>query len=192
MGISLKKGGSVSLSKSAPGLRKIRVGLGWDARDARGTALDLDASVFCLAGQGRVESSNDLIFYNNLKSVDGAIAHTGDNRTGAGDGDDETVLVDLSQVRASIISLLFAVTIQDGDTANITFKNVANAFLRIIDENSGKEVARYDLAERFSAETGVIVGDVCRAGNEWHFRAVGHGFQGGLAALCQHYGVDVG
>lgn len=190
MGVSLKKGTAVSLTKAAPGLKNIVVGLGWDAQ-ARGATFDLDASVFCVGQHGRVYNSDDFIFYNNLRSSDGAIEHTGDNRTGAGEGDDEAIKVALNRVASHVVSMVFAVTIHEGEEKRQHFGQVKNAFIRIINADTNQELARYDLAERFSGETALIFGDVYRAGNEWVFRAIGHGMKGGLPAACALYGVPL-
>lgn len=190
MGVSLKKGNAVSLTKAAPGLKNIIVGLGWDAQ-GRGATFDLDASVFCVGQQARVRNSDDFIFYNNLRSSDGAIEHTGDNRTGAGDGDDEVIKVALPKVSAHVASMVFAVTIHEGDEKRQHFGQVQNAFIRIINADTNQELARYDLAERFSGETALVFGDVYRSGNEWVFRAIGHGLAGGLGAVCALYGVPL-
>ena len=190
MSISLAKGGNVSLSKEDPGLSRILIGLGWDARATDGADFDLDASVFMLAESGKVRNDTDFIFYNQLKSSDGSVEHTGDNLTGEGEGDDEAVKVDLGRVPAEIHKLAVAVTIHDAEGRRQNFGMVQNAFIRIVNSDSDREVARFDLAEDFSTETALIFGEVYRHGGDWKFRAVGQGFQGGLAPLARNFGVN--
>lgn len=192
MSISLAKGGNVSLSKEAPGLTRIMIGLGWDERATDGAEFDLDASAFILGGNDRVRSDNDFIFYNNLRSTDGSVEHAGDNRTGGGDGDDEQIKVDLSRVPADVQKVAVTVTIHDGESRRQNFGMVSNAFIRVVDEGSGREITRYDLNEDASIETAMIFGEVYRNGADWKFRAVGQGFKGGLAPLARNYGVNVG
>lgn len=191
MAISLKKGGNVSLSKEAPGLSKITVGLGWDSRVTDGAAFDLDGSVFLCSDDGKVIDDNHFIFYGNLKSQDGSVEHTGDNVTGEGDGDDEQVKIELNAVAAGIKKMVFSVTIHEAATRNQNFGQVANAFMRVIDQNGGKELARYDLAEDYSVETAMIFGEVYRHNDEWKFKAIGAGFEGGLGPLARSMGVNV-
>ncbi|HVQ08259.1 MAG TPA: TerD family protein [Allosphingosinicella sp.] len=190
MSISIAKGGNVSLSKEAPGLTKILIGLGWDARATDGADFDLDASAFLCAESGKVRSDADFIFYNQLKSADGSVEHTGDNLTGEGEGDDEAIKVDLSRVPAEIQKIAVAVTIHDADNRRQNFGMVQNAFIRVVNDSDNKEIARYDLSEDYSTETALIFGEVYRHGAEWKFRAVGQGFQGGLAPLARNYGVN--
>ncbi len=192
MGISLSKGGNVSLSKSEPGLKKIQIGLGWDARATDGAAFDLDASIFMLKEDGKVRSDKDFIFYNNLKSVDGSVEHLGDNLTGAGEGDDEGVRVDLEKVPADVKTLSIGVTIHDAEQRNQNFGMVKNAFIRVVNQDNNNEIARFDLSEDYSTETAMLFGDVYRHGDEWKFRAVGQGYAGGLGAMATNYGVSVG
>lgn len=192
MSVSLNKGGNVSLSKAVPGLSKIQVGLGWDVRATDGAAFDLDASCFLLTEAGKVRSDGDFIFYNNLKSPDGSVEHTGDNLTGDGDGDDEAVLVELGQVPAEIHKIAVAVTIHDGEARRQNFGAVSNAFVRIVDTATGTEITRYDLTEDSSTETAMIFGEVYRNAGEWKFRAVGQGFVGGLAPMARGFGVNIG
>ena len=192
MSVSLSKGGNVSLSKKAPGLSNILIGLGWDVRASDGNDFDLDASVFLTNASGKVRSDSDFVFYNNLKSADGSIEHTGDNRTGEGDGDDESVKVALNNVPADIEKIVVAVTIHDAQARGQSFGQVDNAFIRIVNSATNGEIARYDLSEDASTETAMIFGEVYRHGAEWKFRAVGQGFAGGLGPLAQHYGVNVG
>ncbi|UOA08717.1 TerD family protein [Methylobacter sp. S3L5C] len=191
MAISLSKGGNVNLSKEAPGLNKIVVGLGWDARATDGAAFDLDASAFLVKLDGKVRSDSDFCFYNNKVVGDGAVQHTGDNTTGAGDGDDETVKVELSKIPADLDKVVFAVTIHDADARKQNFGQVNHAFIRIINEDGGQEIARYDLSEDASIETAMIFGEIYRVGTDWKFKAVGQGFAGGLGPLAASFGVSV-
>ena len=192
MSVSLSKGGNVSLSKEAPGLSRILIGLGWDVRATDGAEFDLDASLFLLNSTGRVRSDGDFIFYNNLKSADGSVEHTGDNRTGEGDGDDEAIKVNLSTVPLDVERLAVAVTIHDATNRNQSFGQVDNAFIRVVNDDNGSEIARYDLSEDASTETAMIFGEVYRHGAEWKFRAVGQGYTGGLGPLAQSFGINIG
>ena len=191
MAVSLSKAGNVSLSKEAPGLSKILIGLGWDVRATDGAQFDLDASVFLVAATGKVRSDADFIFYNNLKSADGSVEHTGDNRTGEGDGDDEAVKVSLDSVPADVDKIVVAVTIDQAESRSQSFGQVSSAFIRVVNDSNGTELARYDLSEDSSTETAMVFGEVYRNGAEWKFRAVGQGFAGGLGPLAQSYGVNI-
>ncbi len=191
MSISLSKGGNLSLSKEAPGLTKIIVGLGWDTRSSDGSAFDLDASAFLLKEGDKVRSDADFIFYNQLKSPDGSVEHTGDNLTGEGEGDDEQIKVDLSRVPQDIQKISVAVTIHDAESRRQNFGMVTNAFIRVVNEANNGELARYDLSEDASTETAMIFGELYRHGAEWKFRAVGQGWQTGLAGIARDYGVNV-
>ncbi len=191
MAVSLSKGGNVSLSKEAPGLTNILIGLGWDVRATDGAQFDLDASVFLTGADGKVRSDADFIFYNNTKSSDGSVEHTGDNRTGEGEGDDESVKVALSNVPADVEKIVVAVTIDQADTRGQSFGQVSSAFIRIVNDSNGSEIARYDLSEDASTETAMVFGEVYRNGAEWKFRAVGQGFAGGLGPLASSFGVSV-
>ncbi|MCX7089006.1 MAG: TerD family protein [Methylococcales bacterium] len=191
MPVSLSKGANVNLSKEAPGLNKIIVGLGWDPRATDGAAFDLDASAFLLKADGKVRNDGDFCFYNNKKVADGAIEHTGDNLTGAGSGDDETVKVELSKVPADVERVVFAVTIHDAETRKQNFGQVSSAFIRVVNEDGGVEIARYDLSEDASVETAMIFGEIYRNGTDWKFKAVGQGFAGGLGPLASSFGVSV-
>ncbi len=191
MSISLNKGGNLSLSKEAPGLSKILVGLGWDTRSSDGQDFDLDASAFLLKEGDKVRSDADFIFYNQLKSPDGSVEHTGDNLTGEGEGDDEVIKVDLSRVPPEVQKISVAVTIHDAETRRQNFGMVTNAFIRIVNDAGGTEIARYDLSEDASTETAMIFGEVYRNGPEWKFRAVGQGYNGGLGPLARNFGVNV-
>ena len=191
MAISLNKGGKLSLSKEAPDLKKVLVGLGWDARATDGADFDLDASAFLLDANGKVRSEADFIFYNQLKSTCGSVQHTGDNRTGAGEGDDEALMVDLSRVPAEVQKVAFTVTIHEADARRQNFGQVQNAYIRLVNAETNTEVARYDLAEDASTETAMIFGELYRYGSEWKFSAVGQGYAGGLAAMCRQYGINI-
>jgi tellurium resistance protein TerD len=191
MAVSLKKGGNVSLSKEAPGLSAITVGLGWDPRATDGKEFDLDASAFTLKSDGKVRADGDFIFYNNKTSSDGSVVHNGDNRTGQGDGDDETIDIDLNKVPADIDKVAIAVTIDEADTRGQSFGQVGGAFIRVVNKDNGTEIARYDLSEDYSTETAVIFGEIYRNAGEWKFRAVGQGYAGGLAPLARNFGVNV-
>jgi tellurium resistance protein TerD len=192
MGVSLQKGGNVSLEKVAPGMTKMLLGLGWDSRASDGTDFDLDASVFMVGADGKVRVDGDFIFYNNLKSACGSVEHTGDNTTGEGDGDDESVKVDLSLIPADVNKVIVGVTIHEADTRNQNFGQVSNAFIRVVNQDSNEEVARYDLSEDYSIETALVFGELYRHNNEWKFKAIGQGFAGGLKPMAQQYGVNVG
>jgi tellurium resistance protein TerD len=191
MAISLQKGGNVNLSKESPGLSKMMVGLGWDVRATDGAAFDLDGVVFMLNQSGKVRSDADFVFYNNLKSADGSVVHSGDNRTGAGDGDDETVTIDLARVPADVDKIIVAVTIHDADARRQNFGMVGKAFIRCVNAANNGEITRYDLSEDSSTETAMVFGEVYRNGADWKFRAIGQGFAGGLAPLAKNYGVAV-
>lgn len=192
MPINLSKGQKVDLTKGNPGLKKIMVGLGWDANAFdSGGAFDLDAAVFMQDESGRCPSDKDFVFYGNLVHESQSVQHMGDNLTGDGDGDDEQIMIDLSMIPANISKIAFTVTIYDSETRRQNFGQVSNSYIRIVDESSNTELIRYDLGEDFSIETAVVVGELYRHGGEWKFNAVGSGFQGGLAALCAHFGIDV-
>lgn len=191
MSVSLSKGGNVSLSKSAPGLTELIVGLGWDARSTDGSEFDLDGSAFLLTSTGKVRSDSDFIFYNNLISIDRSVEHTGDNRTGEGDGDDESIIVHLNKLPTNIDKIAITVTIHDAESRKQSFGQVSNAFIRCVNSTDGKEIARFDLTEDMSTETAMIFGEIYRHNGEWKFRAVGQGFKGGLAALARNYGINI-
>ena len=192
MAISLTKGQKVDLTKNNPGLKNVLVGLGWDInRFDSGSDFDLDASAFLVQENGKVSGDQDFIFYSNLEQPSGAVVHLGDNRTGAGDGDDEQITVDLSKVPENIARIAFTVTIYDAESRRQNFGQVANAFIRLVNADTDEEIVRYDLGEDFSIETAMVVGELYRHNGEWKFNAIGSGYQGGLAALCENYGVDV-
>lgn len=191
MPISLSKGQKVDLTKGNPGLKKIMAGLGWDvnAFDSGGD-FDLDAAAFMLGADGKCPTDKEFIFYGNLTHTSGSVKHLGDNLTGAGEGDDEQIQIDLSKVPADIERIAFTVTIYEAEARKQNFGQVSNAFIRIVDGSVGTELIRYDLGEDFSIETAVVVGELYRNNGEWKFNAIGSGFQGGLAALCSHFGID--
>ena len=192
MAISLQKGGNVNLSKEAPGMKKMTLGLGWDTRATDGAEFDLDASAFMLNAAGKVRSDADFIFYNQPKSVEGAVQHSGDNRTGAGDGDDESIIVDLSLVPADVEKIAVCVTIHAAEERRQNFGMVSSAYIRCIDAGSNAEVAKYDLSEDASVETAMIFGEIYRNNGDWKFKAIGQGFAGGLGPLASSYGVNLG
>ncbi|AOZ88398.1 chemical-damaging agent resistance protein C [Bacillus xiamenensis] len=192
MAIQLSKGQRVDLTKTNPGLTKVMIGLGWDTNKYSGGAeFDLDASAFLVDANNRCQQDTDFIFYNNLQHPSGSVTHTGDNRTGEGDGDDEQILVDFSKIPANIDRIGITVTIHDAETRNQNFGQVSNAFVRVVNEEGGEELIRFDLGEDFSIETAVVVCELYRHGSDWKFNAIGSGFSGGLAALCQNYGLEV-
>lgn len=192
MSLSLSKGGNISLSKTDPNLKKITIGLGWDPRATDGQEFDLDASVFMTNDSGKVRGDHDFIFYGQLKSPEGAIIHTGDNRTGEGDGDDEAINVDLSLVPMDVQKLVVTVTIHEAAARKQNFGMVANSFIRVVNAETGVEITRYDLGEDFSTEISMEFGEVYRHNGEWKFRAIGQGYNDGLMAMCHRYGVNAG
>lgn len=192
MPVSLQKGQKVSLTKGNPGLSKVIVGLGWDVnRFDTGGDFDLDTAAFFLTETGKVSKSEDFVFFGNLKHPSGCAEHLGDNLTGAGDGDDEQIKINLSAVPSELGKIAFAVTIYDADNRRQNFGQVNNAFIRIYNEENGEEILRYDLGEDFSIETAAVFGELYKHNDEWKFNAIGSGYQGGLAALCSNFGVDV-
>lgn len=190
MAVTLSKGGNVSLSKVDPSLKNVKIGLGWDTRSTDGQDFDLDASAFLLTDAGKVRGDNDFIFYNNLKSSDGSVTHTGDNRTGEGDGDDESLIIELNRVPQEVTKIVFVVTIHDATARRQSFGQVANAFIRLVNNDSNVEAARYDLSEDASTETAMLFGELYRHAGEWKFRAVGQGYAGGLGSVCAQYGIN--
>ncbi|MGW2859529.1 TerD family protein [Streptomyces sp. NPDC001205] len=191
MGVSLGKGGNVSLSKEAPGLTAVTVGLGWDVRTTTGTDHDLDASALLCNESGKVLSDSHFVFYNNLTSPDGSVQHTGDNLTGEGEGDDETINIDLTRVPGPVAKIVFPVSIHDAQARGQSFGQVRNAYIRVINQAGGAELARYDLSEDASTETAMVFGELYRHGAEWKFRAVGQGYASGLSGIASDYGVNV-
>ena len=190
MALTLQKGGNLSLSKTDPTLTNVLIGLGWDPRATDGQDFDLDASAFLLGASGKVRSEADFIFYNQLKSADGSVEHTGDNRTGAGDGDDEVVKVDLARVPADVDKIVFVVTIHEADARKQNFGQVGGSFIRVVNEKSSAEVVRYDLAEDASTETAMVFAELYRNAGERKFRAIGQGYAGGLKAVANSYGMN--
>ena len=190
MAISLQKGGNVNLSKEAPNLTTVVIGLGWDPRATDGAAFDLDGSAFMLKSDGKVRGDGDFIFYNNLKSSDGSLTHMGDNTTGQGEGDDEKLTVDLTRVPPEIDKISFCVTIHDAEARKQNFGMIGKAFIRCVNANGEKELVRYDLSEDSSTETAMIFGELYRAGAEWKFKAIGQGYKGGLGPLARSFGVN--
>ncbi|AXY34809.1 TerD family protein [Yersinia pseudotuberculosis] len=191
MAVSLVKGGNVSLTKEAPTMNIAVVGLGWDARVTDGSEFDLDASVFMVGENGKVLSDQYFIFFNNKVSPCGSVVHQGDNRTGAGDGDDEQIKIDLKKVPADVKKIIFSVTIYDAEARKQNFGMVSNSFMRVVNEDNSAEIARFDLSEDASTETAMIFGELYRNNDEWKFKAVGQGFAGGLSALASQHGVSV-
>ncbi|MFJ3584225.1 TerD family protein [Streptomyces sp. NPDC090127] len=191
MGVSLSKGGNVSLTKEAPGLTAVTVGLGWDVRTTTGTDFDLDASAILVSAEGKVRNDQDFVFFNNLKSADGSVEHTGDNLTGEGEGDDEQVKVSLATVPADVSKIVFPVSIYDAENRQQSFGQVRNAFIRVVNQAGGAEIARYDLSEDASTETAMVFGELYRNGDEWKFRAVGQGYASGLRGIAADFGVNV-
>lgn len=191
MSVSLAKGGNVSLSKQAPNLTAVAVGLGWDVRSTTGAEFDLDASAIATGQDQKVISDQHFVFYNNLRSPEGSIEHTGDNLTGEGEGDDEVITVDLAATPPTITNIFFPVSIHDAAARQQSFGQVRNAFIRVVDRNTGTELARYDLTEDASTETAMVFGELYRAGAEWKFRAIGQGYASGLAGIARDYGVNV-
>ena len=193
MAVSLKKGQKVDLTKTNPGLKEVIVGLGWDVkRYDGGSDFDLDASAFMLGESGKVPSDGEFIFYGNKKHSSGSVEHMGDNLTGEGEGDDEQIKINLSEIPANIAKIDFTVTIYEAEQRKQNFGQVENAFIRVVDAATDKELIRYDLTEDFSIETAVVVGELYRHGGEWKFNAIGSGFEGGLASLGRNYGVNIG
>jgi tellurium resistance protein TerD len=190
MAISLNKGGNLSLSKTDPSLQNMLIGLGWDARPTDGQDFDLDASAFMLKSDGKTRSDADFIFYNQLRSTCGSVEHLGDNLTGKGEGDDESLVLQLNQIPADVERVVFAVTINDAEARKQNFGQVSNAFIRVVNKDSGAEIARYDLSEDASVETAMIFGEIYRHNGEWKFKAVGQGYAGGLAPLARQFGIN--
>ena len=190
--VNLFKCQKVDLTKGNPGLSKIIIGLGWDVNKYDGgSAFDLDAAAFMLTANGKVQNDSDFVFYNNLKHSSGSVQHMGDNLTGAGDGDDEQIKIDLSKVPANVEKIAFTVTIHEAEQRRQNFGQVSNAFIHVFDEVKNTDLIRYDLGEDFSIETAVVVAELYRSSGEWKFNAIGSGFQGGLKALCQNFGVSI-
>ena len=190
MTVSLSKGGNVSLTKEAPGMTAVLVGLGWDARTTTGTDFDLDASAIMVTAEGKVLSDSHFIFFNNMKSPEGSVEHTGDNTTGEGDGDDEAIKVNLAAIPAEVDKVVFPVSIYEAEQRTQSFGQVRNAFIRVMNQAGGAEIARYDLSEDASSETAMVFGELYRNGAEWKFRAVGQGYASGLTGIAKDFGVN--
>ena len=191
MGVSLSKGGNVSLTKEAPGMTRVTVGLGWDANTFTGSEFDLDAQAIMVGPDGKVPGDGFFVFFNQLKSPEGSVEHLGDNLTGQGEGDDEQINVNLAAVPAEVDKVVFTVAIYDADTRRQSFGQVRNAFIRVVNTDSGAEVARYDLSEDASTETAMVFGELYRSNADWKFRAVGQGYASGLRGIAQDFGVNV-
>lgn len=191
MGVSLTKGGNVSLTKEAPGLTNVIVGLGWDIRSTTGTDFDLDASAILVGADGKVLSDKHFVFFNNLTSPDATVEHTGDNTTGEGEGDDEQIKANLASMDPAVDKVVFPVSIYDADTRQQNFGQVRNAFIRVVNAADQKEITRYDLSEDASTETAMVFGELYRNGAEWKFRAVGQGYASGLSGIARDFGVSV-
>jgi tellurium resistance protein TerD len=191
MAISLNKGANLSLTKTDPTLSNLVVGLGWDVRPTDGQSFDLDASAFMLKNDGKVRTDSDFIFYNQLRSSCGSVEHTGDNLTGQGDGDDESLILQLNKIPSDIERIAVAVIIHDAETRKQNFGQVSNAFIRVVNKDTGIEIARYDLTEDASIETAMIFGEIYRNNGEWKFKAVGQGYAGGLAPLARNFGINI-
>jgi len=192
MAVNLTKGQKIDLTKTNAGLNNIIIGLGWDVNRYDGDSdFDLDASAFILNASGKVRKDEDMIFFNNTNGANGAVVHTGDNTTGEGEGDDEQIKIDLGKIPADVEKVAFVITIHEATERNQNFGQVSNAFVRVVDDAKNEEIVRYDLGEDFSIETALIVGELYKHNGEWKFAAIGSGYQGGLAAVCQAYGVNV-
>lgn len=193
MPVSLSKGGNVSLSKEAPGLKNLLVGLGWKPRTTDGAAFDLDVSVFIVNESGKIRGDGDFVFYNNKTGDNGAVEHAGDNRTGDGEGDDESVKIDLSKISQDVKRLIFAVTIHDAEKHGQNFGQVGDAYIRTVNQEGSAEIARFDLSEDASTSTAMIFGEVYRGTDaaDWKLKAVGQGYEGGLTKLAKDFGVDL-
>src|SRR3954449_6660460 len=191
MSVSLSKGGNVSLSKEAPGLQAVLVGLGWDVRTTTGADFDLDASALMVGTSGKILSDSHFVFFNNLKSPDGSVEHTGDNLTGEGEGDDEVVKVNLAAIPAECDKIVFPVSIYEAEARSQSFGQVRNAYIRVVNQAGGAEIARYDLTEDASTETAMVFGELYRNGADWKFRAIGQGYASGLRGIAQDFGVNV-
>lgn len=193
MAVSLAKGQKVDLTKSNPGLSKVIVGLGWDTNKYDGgNDFDLDTSAFLIGENGKTLSEGDFVFYGNLNHTSGSVSHLGDNRSGEGEGDDEQIEVDISKIPSNITKIAFTVTIHEAVQRDQNFGQVSNAFIRVFNETTNEELIRYDLSEDYSIETAIVVGELYRHNTEWKFAAIGSGFEGGLGALCNNFGIDIG
>lgn len=192
MSVTLTKGGNVSLTKAAPNLTAVTIGLGWQVRASTGADYDLDASALALGANHKIVSDAYFVFFNNLRSPDGSIEHLGDNLVGGGGGDDEQINVDLTAVPPQIGSIVFAVSIYEAEARRQSFGQVRGAFIRVVDRNTGSELARFDLTEDASTETAMVFGELYRYNGEWKFRAIGQGYASGLRGIALDFGVNVG
>lgn len=190
MAVCLTKGANVSLSKEVPGLKKIVIGCGWDA-SSFGKDVDVDVSLILCNAENRVISDNDFIYFNNKTSKDGAVVHGGDSLTGEGSGDDESINVNLDIISKEIVKIPVIVTIYDAKNRNQNFGGINNAYIRIINGEDNKEIARYDLTEDYGTETSVIFGEVYLNNSNWKFKAVGQGSSEGLGQIAASYGVNI-
>ena len=190
-GLSLAKGNNLSLTKSDPGLQKAVVGLGWDPRTTTGEPFDLDASALMIGANGKVRSSDDFIFYNQPAAKDGSVTHLGDNRSGAGEGDDEQILLDLSTMAADVERVVIVVSIDQADVRHQNFGQVRGAYCRVVNQDNDSEIVRFDLSEDAAPETSMIFAEVYRNNGEWKFKAVGQGYASGLAGIVTDFGVQL-
>lgn len=187
MAISLEKKKPISLVKERPGLKKVVAGLGWDEATVNGQPVDCDVSVFMLGSNGKLPSEEFFVFYNNLKSPDNAVVHSGDNLTGFGDGDDETVEIDLSEIDAKVEFLYFAITIHESETRGHHFGNVRNAYIKIRNGMGEAVLCEFNLRETFEGQDSIIIASLTRNGGEWNVEALGQAFSGGLGTLIELY-----
>ncbi|MBC9705323.1 MAG: TerD family protein [Enterococcus sp.] len=191
MALSLSKGSNVSLTKTAPGVQKFNVGLGWDARSTDGKDFDLDAFALLVTEAGTVRNDSDFVFFNNTKSEADAVVYGGDNLTGEGEGDDETIYVNLEAIPADIAKVIIAVSIYEAEERKQVFGQVSNAFVRLVDSSTDNEEVRFDLGEDYSTETAVVFAEIYRNNGEWKFRAIGQGYSSGMAGIATNYGINV-
>lgn len=192
MAVRLSKGQKVDLTKSNPNLREIIVGLGWAPNaSASSYNYDLDASAFLIGSDGKVRDENDFVFYNNPTGGQGSVKHSGDHKKGSGQGDDEQIRINLAAVPGHIQRISFTITINDAQTKRQSFGDIKNAYVRILDAGSGELLLQYELGEQFSVETAIVAAEIYRHQGEWKFNAIGSGFEGGLAALCRNFGLEV-
>lgn len=189
MPVSLTKGGNVSLTKEAPGLNKVTVGLGWDVRTTTGSDFDLDASAILVGADGKASGTGAFVYFNNKRSADGSVRLSGDNLTGAGEGDDEQIFVALTDVPADIDKIVVPVSIYEGDRRGQNFGQVRNAYIRVVNSDDNTEIARYDLTEDAATETAMVFGELYRKDAEWKFRAIGQAYASGLRGIAQDFGL---
>lgn len=192
MSISLVKGQKVDLTKGNSGLNNVTFGLGWDTNKYDGNeSFDLDVSAFFLDASGKVTKEADFVFYGQPSHPSGALTYSGDNRSGAGNGDDETMKINLSKIPSDINKIVFVATIYDGEARLQNFGMVDNSYIRAFETDTNKELFKYELNEDFSLETGIVAGELYRHNGEWKFAAVGLGYAGGLATIARNFGLDV-